>query len=461
MRTRQWVVVLFLTLVGIGSCDFATDVELLDIRGTGFLYGQAYLDVNGTGDSDATDEPLENMRVVLTTPRSGEVVQEATTDTLGVFTLEAVPVGTYVLGIDAAVLGDSLSALGTMDPITVEIGDTIFFSLGASFPTLSLEEVRAATPGRRVFTNGVAMNARLASTDGTVHLLDTTDVAYLRATDVALPSGGSVLVGDSLRLLGRTGTDNGQPVLTSATPYVLQRGLALPPPVEASTGTAATADGGALDAALVRIRAAEISDTSTAPNGDFHFWANDGSDSLEVVLKWFRGISTTGIRPDTVVRINRATGLLTPYDDGTGSVRWRLLPRAGSEVFLETKSADVAVTAAFDTAQAVTGDTVQIRVTVQNLPASNNTATGVSVTDSIPGGLMFLSSSSTRGGYSDGTGVWDVGDLAPGVADTLRIDVEVTAGPGTITNTAVFDGLVYEVETNAGNDSDSADLTVN
>jgi uncharacterized repeat protein (TIGR01451 family) len=262
-------------------------------------------------------------------------------------------------------------------------------------------------------------------------------------------------------MLGRTGIDNGQPVLTSVTPYVLQRGLALPPPVETTTGAAATANSGVLDAALVRIRAAEISDTSTAPNGDFHFWADDGTDSVEVVFKWFRGISTMGIRPDTVVQITQATGLLTPYDDGTGDVRWRLLPRATSEIVLEQKSADVALTMAFDAAQASTSDTVQIRVTAQNLSSSTHTATGVAVTDSIPTGLMFLSATTTGGSYSNLTSVWTVGDLAPGDSDTLRIDVQVTAGPGTVTHTAIFDGLLYEVETNSANDTVSATLTVN
>jgi uncharacterized repeat protein (TIGR01451 family) len=461
MSTRRWLTALLLTLVGVGSCDFATDVELLEIRGTGFLFGQAYLDLNGTGAADTGDEPLENVQVLLTAPGSGDVVLEATTDTLGVFTLESVPVGTYEVGLDASVLGDSLTAIVTSGSVTVEIGDTTQLSLGATYPTLTLEDVRTATPGRRVFTTGVAMNTRLASTDGTVHVLDTTDVAYLRTTGVELPTG-NILVGDSVRLLGRTGTDNGQPVLSSVTPYVLQRGLALPPPVEATTGTAATADGGALDAALVRIRNGEISDTSTAPNGDFHFWANDGTDSVEVVFKWFRGISSSAIRPDTVVRISQATGLLTPYDDGTGSVRWRLLPRGGSEVVLEVKRADVAIASLITPDTATTGDTVQIRVTAQNLPTSTHTATGVAVTDQVPTGLTFLSATVTGGSYTDGTGVWDVGELAPGAADTLLIDAEVTATPpDSITNTAVFGGLVDEVETNSANDSVSVVLTVN
>lgn len=455
----KWGGLLLVTLVAAWSCDYATDVELLEIEGTGVLRGSTYLDLNGTGAPDTGDQPLKNVSVVLTAPGSGEVLLDATTDTLGTFVLTAVPVGTYEVGLGPAVLGDSLTPLGPGGSVSLESADTISLSLGAAFPTLTFDEIRAAAPGRRVFALGVALNSRLASTDGTIHLLDTTAVSYLRTTNSSLPTGG-VLVGDSLRLLGRTAVDNGQPVLDGGTPIVLQRGLSLPPPADASTGTAATADGGALDAALVRVRKASISDTSTAPNGDFHFWANDGSDSVEVVFKWFRGITSTGVRPDTIVGVNQLTGLLTPYDDGTGAVRWRILPRGGSEVVLEFKNVDIALTTAFDPATATTSDMVEIIVTAQNDAASTYTATSVSVTDTIPSALTFVSSTATSGSYSGTTHVWDIGNLAPGAADTLRISAQVTGGAGTATNRAWLDPLTLEVDSNSGNDSAAADLTI-
>jgi len=450
----------FLALLAVGSCDFATDVELLEIGGTGVVRGQAYLDLNGNGTGDAGDQPLSGATVILTTPGTGDVVLNARTDTLGAFSLFGVPVGTYSLGLSPSVLGDSLSALGTGSPVTVTLGDTAVFVIGATYPMLSLEEVRATSAGRRVFTTGVALNARLPSTDGTVHLIDTAAVAWLRATGVSVPTG-NIAAGDSVRFLGRTAVDNGQPVLDAVTPIVLQRGLALPPPVEATTGTAATADGGALDAAVLRVRRAEISDTSTAPNGDFHFWVDDGSGALEVVLKWFRGISATPIRPATIVQIDQLGGLLTPFADGTGGVRWRLLPRAASEVIVQNKTADIAVGTSFAPTTAVAADVVEITVTVSNLPASTHTATGVSVTDTIPSALTFLSATATAGSYSEVTGLWDVGDLAPGEADTLRLSVQVTGPPGSVVNRARSNGLVLEVDPNASNDVATANLTVN
>jgi uncharacterized repeat protein (TIGR01451 family) len=424
------------------------------------LLGLAYLDINGSGGADAGDQPLRSASVVLTTVTGG-TVETATTDSLGAFVLLRVPVGTYGLGLGAAVLGDSLTALTAPGDVTVELGDTTFFNIGATYPTLTLQQVRAAAPGRRVFTHGLALNPRLPSTDGTVHLMDTTSTTYLLTTGVSVPAS-NVQIGDSLRVLGRTAVSHGQPTLDIVTPIVLRRGLSVPPPIETTPGTASRASGGTFDAALVRIRLAEISDTSTAPNGDFHFWAHAASDSVEVVFKWFRNISPAGVRPDTVVRINQATGLLTPFDDGSGTVRWRLLPRGASEVLLETKAADLAVTTSFIPTTATAGDTVVIRVTARSLPTSTHTATGVSVTDTVRTGLTYLSSTATRGSYSPTTAQWTIGDFAPGAADTLSISVEVTAGPGPIGNAAFLNPLVSEVEANASNNAASANpvLTV-
>ena len=459
MKMKTLGSTLLMGVLIIGSCDFATDVELVEVGGTGVLLGQAVLDSNGNGGADAGDQPLRSASIVLTTS-TGVVVLNATTDTLGLFVLPSVPVGSYDLSLSAAVLGDSLTTLTPGGDVTVELGDTTVFSIVATYPTLTLAEIRSAAPGRRVFTQGLALNSRLPSTDGTVHLMDTTTVTYLRTTGVTIPPG-NVVTGDSVRLLGRTTVSNGQPTLDVVTPFVLQRGLTVPPPVEAATGTAATADGAALDAALVRIRLAEISDTSTAPNGDFRFWSDDGSDSVEVVIRSFLipSINVSQFRPDTIVRVREMTGLLSPYDEGTGSIRWRLLPRAGGDIALENKLTDVGVTTVFDTATASLADTIEITVV-----ASNNgplAATSVQVRDTVPAGVGFLSANVTAGSYSDITGLWDLGSMDAGVADTLRIIVVVTDDTlSSIVNIVEFLGLVREVDTSSGNNTASASLSI-
>lgn len=455
----KWRAAVLVGLVGAWACKDAANVELLQISGTGVLFGQAFLDLNGNGIIGAGDVPLTGVSVVLTAAGKPDAVQEAETDSIGLFILEDVPVGTYTLGLDSAVLGDSLTTLGSGGPVAVALGDTTRLDLGASYPRLTLEEVRAATPGKRVFTSGVALNARQPFSDGEVYFKGMFGgaAAYLRMTNV---ERASLATGDSVRLLGRTALDNGQPTLDAVTPLVLISQAQIPVPVEVTTAVASTANGGPLDAALVRIRTAEIADTSTTPNGDFHFWAHNGGDSVEVVFRSFLSVSTTSVRPDTVVRINQAIGLLSPFDDGAGNVRWRLLPRGGSDVVLENKVADVGVTAAFDTDSASVGDTVEIRVTVRNL--GPQTATGVPVADTIPAALTFLSVTATKGSYDETSGTWSVGDLLAGAAaDTLRISAEVTGGTGTVINTARVGRLQQQIEPSGdSNDAASAGLTI-
>jgi uncharacterized repeat protein (TIGR01451 family) len=437
------------------SCLDATSVELLEIEGVATVLGQAYVDLDKDAVFSAGDGVLRDADVVLLASLGGGVVDAATTDSLGLFVLGDVPVGTYVLVIDTTALGDSLVTAGAGATLTLLAGDTTVQNLGATFEALSLEEALVAPVGSRIFTSGIALNTRVNFGDGQVHFEGET--AFLRALNV---ERGALNPGDSVRLLGRVVVDNGRPALTNVTRTILVPSAKAVVPIELSTATAATADGGPLDAALARIRRAEITDTSTV-DGHFRFWANDGSDSVEFVIRDFLvpSVSTSTFRPDTIIRIQEAIGLLSPYDDGSGAIRWRFLPRASSDIALQTKLADIAVTTALDTLQASQGDTVEISVV-----ASNNGplgATLLQVRDSIPTGATFVSSTETIGTYASGTGIWDIGSLAAGASDTLRIRVEITAtAPATVTNIAESLGLTFEVDPSAGNNSDQASLPI-
>src|SRR5208282_3720258 len=65
-------------------------------------------------------------------------------------------------------------------------------------------------------------------------------------------------------------------------------------------------------------------------------------------------------------------------------------------------------------------------------------AEGVVVTDELPRGVSYQSSSTDTGSISNssGTVTWKVGSLAVGASATATITVKVDAGSGTITNTA-------------------------
>lgn len=438
---------------GLWSCTDATDVTLLEIAGTGVLFGQAYLDLDASGTFTPADEPIAGGTVVLTST-SAQIVQMAPTDSLGGFQILSVPVGTYRLGLDQTVLGDSLEAVGASTPIVVALGDTTAFELGATFPILPLGAVSTAAVGSKVFTSGIALNSRLNFGDGQVHLSGAG--SFLRGLNV---NRAGVSVGDSVRFLGRVVADNGRPALDNVTAQVLIPGAVLVLPSEVTTAAAGSASGGTMDGALVRIRNAELADTSTTTAGHFRFWADDGSDSVEVWIRDFLAIDSRTFPPDSVVRISQMTGLLTPYDDGTGTVRWRLMPRGGGDISLETKTADVAVSMSIDTLQASLGDMVRITVV-----ATNNgplTATGLQLQDTIPAALTVLSSTPTRGTYDSGTGLWDIGSLAAAAADTLVFQAEVTDDTPPFVDLVVQSlGLTREVDPNGGNNRVVVRLTI-
>ncbi|HET9947390.1 MAG TPA: DUF11 domain-containing protein [Longimicrobiales bacterium] len=454
-RTRGLLLVL--ASAAWSACMNASDVDLLEVPGTGAIAGQAFLDLNGSGTLDGPDSVLANVRVLLTPQGAMDPIADVTTGEDGTFALLDVPVGTYTVAIDPELAGDSLVVLGAAGSLEVGLGEAIPVALGLSYPALALEDVRAAAPGRRVFTTGIALNTRQPFGDGQVHLQGAT--AWLRATNV---ERAGIDAGDSVRFLGRIAVDNGQPVLDSVLPFVLVNQAQMPAAVPVSIAEAASAGGGALDAALVRIQDAEITDTATV-DGDFRFLAYTGTDTVEVVLRSFLGIGTGQVRPDTVVSLVRATGLLRPHDDGTGTVRWRLLPRAGADLALAEKRADVAVSVTVEPAAAATGDTVEITVTAQNGPSpqASHTATGVRISVPLPTGLAFVDATATGGAYDEASGVWSAGDLAPGApAVTLMLRAKVTAGPGTVSTLATLQALEREVEANGANNIDAAVLTV-
>ena len=89
------------------------------------------------------------------------------------------------------------------------------------------------------------------------------------------------------------------------------------------------------------------------------------------------------------------------------------------------------------------------------LTARNNgpdNATGVVVTDKLPNGLAFVSSSGS-GTYNATTGVWTIGNLANGITATLSIIAKGIAANAQLTNVAIVSGTNYDQNTanNKGN----------
>ena len=102
------------------------------------------------------------------------------------------------------------------------------------------------------------------------------------------------------------------------------------------------------------------------------------------------------------------------------------------------------------------GDTVSFDIEVTNNGTAQ--ATNVSLTDSLPAGITFVSSSVTQGSYNSTTGLFTIGTLNAGSSATLTLTgtVDVGQGGNTITNITTAAAGDQPDPSTAGDDLDEA-----
>jgi LPXTG-site transpeptidase (sortase) family protein len=118
-------------------------------------------------------------------------------------------------------------------------------------------------------------------------------------------------------------------------------------------------------------------------------------------------------------------------------------------------SADIAIGKTVDNSTPAFMSNVTFTITAKNNGPSN--ATGVQVTDVLPVGLTYVSSSTVSGTYTVGTGLWNIGPIANGATATLTITAQVTSllnQTNTATKTAE-----NQVDPVSGNNSASATIS--
>lgn len=132
-------------------------------------------------------------------------------------------------------------------------------------------------------------------------------------------------------------------------------------------------------------------------------------------------------------------------------------PSTGTLTILAPGScADIAVIKTVSDEALVVGDDDVYAIAVHdNGPLAE---TGVTVTDLLPSGLVYVSSTASQGTYDQATGLWTVGSLAVGATATLHITVRLAA-TGAITNTATRSGGA-QTDPIPANDVSSARITV-
>jgi LPXTG-site transpeptidase (sortase) family protein len=166
--------------------------------------------------------------------------------------------------------------------------------------------------------------------------------------------------------------------------------------------------------------------------------ANGGSSTLMITA------TVTG----TTAVVNTATKSAETEPDPVGG-------NNSASVTVTGQAADIAITKTVTSSTPNVGGQVTFTVTALNNGPS--TATGVVVTDLLPGSLTFVTSTPGLPAYTPGTGAWNVGTLANGASATLTITVTVTSTtPATNTATKAAEDQTDPV---AGNNSASATVT--
>lgn len=318
-----------LAVTALAACE-TSESSPLAIEGTGTLLGYAFIDNNGNGIRDGSDPALPNLRVRLFQRGSQDTVTSALTGSGGAWSMPVVPVGEYDVRVDPSTVPDTLQIAGiSSTPARVLWLDTTEVVITAGFPAATIEEVRNMPVGRRVFVDALALNSRDAFVDGAVHVTDGS--GYLRVTSLR---SGDLVIGNRARFLGVVTQQNGQPVLNDVQFFVTDS-VPTPPPLGLSTGTAANADGGDLDAALVTVARATITSTQTVGN-EYRFTLDDGTGAVEAAVGLGRGYELQLLVPGTELNV---TGVLVPTQ---GIARWQLRPRSPEDISLGFPTVSVA-----------------------------------------------------------------------------------------------------------------------
>lgn len=325
MMVRKSTIAVILAVGGVlsaAACGNAGSDRVLTISTTGLVSGVVFFDANGNRILDAGDTTLAGVNVELREDGSGNRVAAETSDPRGVFRLENIPVGDYRLSVDTTTVGDTVEvARISQTSFSVGPADSVGVDVTVSYPFVSISVLRGLPLGTRVFVVGTALSPLGAFGDTTVHIADSSGA--LRVTRVR---PAVVAIGDSVRLLGRRNVRDGQPTLDDVQAFALSIGI-LPTAEILTTATAAAADGGRLDAALIRVLDVTIIDTATVL-GDRILDVDDGSGLLQVVLSQNAGFLTGALLPDSLLDL---TGVLVPQGGGT----WQLKPRLMTDIILK------------------------------------------------------------------------------------------------------------------------------
>jgi hypothetical protein len=345
---RGWVLLAALLVAAAGCVERGVD-RILAINSSGALGGLVFLDRNGNLTQDAGEGPVQGIAVQVLPRGTRTPVARLVSSIAGTIGTGDLPVGDYDLVVETATIPDSLRLIQMTSsgaPLVVPTvrliaTDTADVRVVLSFPTVKVRDARSMAPSRRVFVEGVALNAWTTYGDSTLHVADSTGVMrVIRAAQSAVSAGQLV------RVLGTTDARDGQGILTDATLIPVGTGQ-LPEPVLLTTSAASRADAGRRDAALAQVSSATILSGQTNVAGDFILTVTDGSGLLDIVIDRHTGISTTPYVPGASLV---AVGLLVPSGQ---AALWHLKPRSALDLTVSFPTATIAQARLFEAGRVV------------------------------------------------------------------------------------------------------------
>ncbi len=169
--------------------------------------------------------------------------------------------------------------------------------------------------------------------------------------------------------------------------------------------------------------------------------------------------STTSLT--ITVQIDSATGGTSITNEATITQRTEVDANSANDfdsATLTVKLIDLSLAKSVNDPTPNEGDTVLYTLMLTN--SGPDSATGIEVTDALPAGVSYLTSSDTNR-YDAQSSVWTVPALSANSTTSLTISVQINSPTGgtSITNTAAITQRT-EVDANSANDFDTATLTV-
>ena len=401
---------------------------------------------SGTGDwtvGSVASGAVETLTIVATvlTPSSGPALPQTNTATATSTTPDPNPGNNTGTATETPLQAD-LAVFKTVSDPTPNVGDTIEFAIAVANygPDTATEVVvNDLLPAGVTFVSYQASQGSYASVSGvwTIGTVTTADfpILVITATVDRPVSGVPAPVTNTATVSGREydpNPDNNTDTATETPQYadlevVKQVSDATPNVGDTITYTITLSNLGVDTATGVTL-------LDQVPAGLQFVSAQPSQGTYTVGTGvWDVGtVDTVYPRTLTIQAIVLAPSSGTPQPQtNTASVRtsdqYDPDPDNNTDSVTETpKYADLKVEKVVDDARPNVGDTITFTVTLSNL--GKDTATDVTIADTLPVGLAFLSATPAQGSYDEGTGIWDVGSLASLGSTTLTITALVVSG---------------------------------